>query len=76
MENTIDALLRELNEYKVGTVKKDEELASHTTMKIGGPADLFIEPSSIEGLKKTMQLVQKYKCKLESNWQRIKFTCI
>jgi len=49
MENTIDALLRELNEYQVGTVKKDEELARHTTMKIGGPADLFIEPDSIEG---------------------------
>ena len=67
MENTIDALLRELNEYQVGTVKKDEELARHTTMKIGGPADLFIEPTSIEGLKKTMQLVQKYRV----NWRAI-----
>jgi len=67
MENTIDALLRELNEYQVGTVKKDEELARHTTMKIGGPADLFIEPTSIEGLKKTMQLVQKYRI----NWRTI-----
>ena len=67
MENTIDALLRELNEYQVGTVKKDEELARHTTMKIGGPADLFIEPTSIEGLKKTMQIVQKYRV----NWRAI-----
>ena len=67
MENTIDALLRELNEYQVGIVKKDEELARHTTMKIGGPADLFIEPTSIEGLKKTMQLVQKYRV----NWRTI-----
>ena len=53
--------------YQVGTVKKDEELARHTTMKIGGPADLFIEPTSIEGLKKTMQLVQKYRV----NWRAI-----
>jgi UDP-N-acetylmuramate dehydrogenase len=67
MENVIDALIRELNECKVGTVKKDEELARHTTMKIGGPADLFIEPTSIEGLKKTMQLVQKYRV----NWRAI-----
>ena len=67
MENTIDALLRELNEYQVGTVKKDEELARHTTMKIGGPADLFVEPTSIDGLKKTMQLVQKYRV----NWRAI-----
>ena len=36
-------------------------------MKIGGPADLFIEPTSIEGLKKTMQLVQKYRV----NWRAI-----
>ncbi|MFZ0445983.1 MAG: UDP-N-acetylmuramate dehydrogenase [Bacillus sp. (in: firmicutes)] len=63
----MDALLRELNEYQVGTVKKDEELARHTTMKIGGPADLFIEPTSIEGLKKTMQIVQKYRV----NWRTI-----
>ena len=56
-----------MNEYQVGTVKKDEELARHTTMKIGGPADLFIEPTSIEGLKKTMQLVQKYRV----NWRAI-----
>ena len=67
MENTIDALLRELNEYQVGTVKKDEELARHTTMKIGGPADLFVEPTSIDGLKKTMQLVQKHRV----NWRAI-----
>ena len=56
-----------MNEYQVGTVKKDEPLARHTTMKIGGPADLFIEPTSIEGLKKTMQLVQKYRV----NWRAI-----
>ena len=67
MGNTIDALLRELNEGKVGTVKKDEELARHTTMKIGGPADLFIEPTSIEGLKKAMELVQKHRI----NWRAI-----
>ena len=68
MENTIDTLLRnELNECKIGTVKKDEPLARHTTMKIGGPADLFIEPSSIEGLKKTMEFVQKYRV----NWRAI-----
>ena len=67
MENTMDTLMRELNECNVGTVKKNEELARHTTMKIGGPADLFIEPTSIEGLKKTMELVQKYRI----NWRAI-----
>ena len=48
MENKLNELMQELKEYQIGTVKKDEPLARHTTMKIGGPADLFIEPTSIE----------------------------
>jgi UDP-N-acetylmuramate dehydrogenase len=40
--------LRELN---IGSVKVNEPLANHTTMKIGGPADILIEPSSIDNLK-------------------------
>ncbi|MCM3665722.1 UDP-N-acetylmuramate dehydrogenase [Mesobacillus subterraneus] len=40
--------LRELN---IGSVKENEPLANHTTMKIGGPADILIEPSSIDNLK-------------------------
>nr|WP_191991775.1 UDP-N-acetylmuramate dehydrogenase [Bacillus aerolatus] len=52
--------MRELNSLQVGTVKENEPLANHTTMKIGGPADLFIEPSSIEKVKAVMELVKKY----------------
>ncbi|PLR77482.1 UDP-N-acetylenolpyruvoylglucosamine reductase [Bacillus sp. V3-13] len=54
-------LITELTNLNVGKVKKNEPLANHTTIKIGGPADLFIEPSSIDNLKKTMELIQKYK---------------
>ena len=32
----------------------NEPLANHTTMKIGGPADLFIEPSIIRSVKKAI----------------------
>ncbi|MGA9226178.1 MAG: UDP-N-acetylmuramate dehydrogenase [Mesobacillus sp.] len=47
--------LRELN---IGSVKENEPLANHTTMKIGGPADILIEPSSIDNLKKAIDVIK------------------
>ncbi|MEH7441048.1 UDP-N-acetylmuramate dehydrogenase [Bacillus sp. JJ1122] len=47
--------LRELN---IGSVKENEPLANHTTMKIGGPADILIEPSTIENLKKSIDVIK------------------
>ena len=67
MDNILNELMNELIEWEVGTVKQDEPLSGHTTIKIGGPADLFIEPSSIKDLEKTMDLVRKYKV----NWRAI-----
>ena len=67
MDNIINELMRKLNESNVGKVIKNEQLARHTTMKIGGPADLFIEPYSVEGLEKTMQLIYQSKV----NWRAI-----
>jgi UDP-N-acetylmuramate dehydrogenase len=55
--------LNELIHLQVGKVKENERLANHTTIKIGGPADIFVEPSSIENLQKTMELIRKYKLK-------------
>jgi UDP-N-acetylmuramate dehydrogenase len=64
MENIhVNELIKELIEWKVGSIKKAEPLVNHTTIKIGGPADLLIEPSSIKNLEKTMELVRKYKVK-------------
>ncbi|PLR80970.1 UDP-N-acetylenolpyruvoylglucosamine reductase [Bacillus canaveralius] len=54
-------LITELTDLNVGKVITNEPLANHTTIKIGGPAGLFIEPASIEHLKKTMELIRKYK---------------
>lgn len=51
------SILKELN---VGKVKENELLANHTTIKIGGPADCFVEPSSVENLQKTMELIRQY----------------
>lgn len=51
----MEKLYEELSAMKIGKVKMDEPLALHTTIKIGGPADLFIEPDSIENLAKVMK---------------------
>ncbi|QED47452.1 UDP-N-acetylmuramate dehydrogenase [Cytobacillus dafuensis] len=57
----MNEIITKLNELNIGKVKENELLSNHTTMKIGGPADLFIEPSSIENLIKTMELLRNYK---------------
>lgn len=59
----MNAFLTELKEQQIGKIKEHELLANHTTMKIGGPAQIFIEPSSIENLQKTMRLIRKYNIK-------------
>ena len=48
-----------LEKEQVGSVKIDERLSKHTTWKIGGPADLLVEPSSREGLIKTMSFIRE-----------------
>jgi UDP-N-acetylmuramate dehydrogenase len=54
------ALRDELLLADVGKVKENEPLAHHTTIKIGGPADLFVEPKDVASLKKTMEIVKKH----------------
>ncbi|MBY0120790.1 UDP-N-acetylmuramate dehydrogenase [Bacillus sp. S/N-304-OC-R1] len=56
----MNELINKLNGLNIGKVKENEPLANHTTMKIGGPADLFIEPSSVDNLVKTIELLYEY----------------
>jgi UDP-N-acetylmuramate dehydrogenase len=56
-------LLTNLQELNIGKIKENELLAHHTTIKIGGPADIFIEPSSIENLIKLLDFINKHKLK-------------
>jgi UDP-N-acetylmuramate dehydrogenase len=56
-------LVKELHELNIGKVKENEPLALHTTIKIGGPADLFVEPSSTENLKKLMDFIHDHRLK-------------
>lgn len=56
----MDGLMNELQQLKIGKIKENEPLAAYTTMKIGGPADLLIEPSSLESLQSAMQVIQNH----------------
>jgi UDP-N-acetylmuramate dehydrogenase len=55
----MDAIVTELQNLNIGKVKPNEPLLNHTTIKIGGPADLLIEPSSVDNLKKVMEVIDK-----------------
>lgn len=54
------SIIEELLENNVGKVRENEPLSNHTTIKVGGPAEIFVEPDSIDKLLKTMELIQKY----------------
>ncbi|GAA0331147.1 UDP-N-acetylmuramate dehydrogenase [Bacillus carboniphilus] len=53
-------LLEELNEMEIGKVKENEPMSKHTTIKIGGPAQIFVEPSSVDSIEKVMRSVKKH----------------
>ncbi|SDG95160.1 UDP-N-acetylmuramate dehydrogenase [Alteribacillus persepolensis] len=53
-------LITDLQNAQVGRVAENEPMAKHTTWKIGGPADVFIEPDGVDGLVETMNLIQKH----------------
>jgi UDP-N-acetylmuramate dehydrogenase len=64
---TMKAMVNELLNANVGKVKEMEPLANYTTMKVGGPADVLIEPDSVESLKKAMAIIKKH----EVPWRAI-----
>ena len=41
-----------------GTVRRDEPLKQHTTFRVGGPADVYIRPTDIPGLQRTLALLR------------------
>ncbi|MEH7492983.1 UDP-N-acetylmuramate dehydrogenase [Neobacillus niacini] len=55
----MDGLFTEILDLNIGKVKRNELLSQHTTMKIGGPADIFIEPSSLENIQKVMTFLKE-----------------
>ncbi|MCM3441197.1 UDP-N-acetylmuramate dehydrogenase [Metabacillus halosaccharovorans] len=51
-------LFNELTEANIGKVLENESLAKHTTIKIGGPADIYIEPNSTDSLCKAIEIIK------------------
>lgn len=41
-------------------VRSDEPLATRTTLRVGGPADLYVEPASEDDLKRVLNFVQEH----------------
>ncbi|PPA72136.1 UDP-N-acetylmuramate dehydrogenase [Jeotgalibacillus proteolyticus] len=56
----MEKFIIELQKAELGKVSYDEKLVNHTTMKVGGPADVLIEPSSVEHLKQLMTLINRH----------------
>ena len=56
----MDTIVQELLDADVGKVLVNEPLANHTTIKIGGPADLFIEPKNIDSIQRTIGIIKKH----------------
>ena len=42
-------------------VRPDEPLAEHTTFRIGGPAEVFVMPRTIEEIQKTLEICRREK---------------
>ncbi|MDN4523512.1 UDP-N-acetylmuramate dehydrogenase [Fictibacillus fluitans] len=51
-------LAEQLRAENLGKVLENEPLKHYTTLKIGGPADLFFEPDSTDSLKKAMRYIK------------------
>jgi UDP-N-acetylmuramate dehydrogenase len=59
-EVPMSELVNKLLEANVGKVWKNESLANHTTWKIGGPADILVQPQDKEGLISCMRIIFKH----------------
>ena len=44
-------------------VRRDESLAKHTTLRVGGPADVYVEPASEEDLARVVKFCGKNEIK-------------
>lgn len=51
-------VLEDLIQLNIGDILEFEPMYKHTTFKVGGPARLYIEVSSIDGLKKLVNYIK------------------
>ncbi|KAA6452275.1 MULTISPECIES: UDP-N-acetylmuramate dehydrogenase [Bacillus] len=59
----MEKVIQELKDREVGKVLENEPLANHTTMKIGGPADILVIPNRVEAVKDIMDIIKKHDIK-------------
>lgn len=57
----MNEVVEQLKSENVGLILENEPLANHTTWKIGGPADLFIQPKDKVGLANAMRMIYKHR---------------
>lgn len=53
-----ERIRRELDRIAPGAVFADEPMARHTSLGLGGPADLYVEPSDVDALRDTIAFVE------------------
>lgn len=57
----IDIIKNECKKIRIDSIiKYDEPLKNHTSIRIGGPADVFCSPGNIEDLKKVISISKEY----------------
>lgn len=56
----LNELYKEMTNQVEGIVLRDEPLKNHTYFKIGGPADILVEPKNTKDLKKALELIKKH----------------
>lgn len=56
----INQLYEELQQANIGKILRDEPLANHTTWRIGGPADLLIQPKDKASLILAVQVIHRH----------------
>jgi UDP-N-acetylmuramate dehydrogenase len=55
-----DQIAKLFEPFDVGEVRLLEPLSHHTTWRIGGPADVFIVPSTVEHVQRVMQITHHH----------------
>ena len=57
----IDIIKNECKKQGIDSIiKYDEPLKNHTSLRIGGPADVFCSPGNVEDLKKVVSISKEY----------------
>ncbi|TLS35244.1 UDP-N-acetylmuramate dehydrogenase [Pseudalkalibacillus caeni] len=55
----LSLLQDKMEQEGLGRIRRNEPMAKHTTIRIGGPAELLIEPKDTGSLKKVIELVNE-----------------